>query len=82
MVKRLRAGKRMLLILDGISYSAPRRIFLSGEKTPHGIREGILIYYYRGWVSFFDPQKMTAVDYELERLSGSSAFVEALVGTK
>ncbi|MDP3270772.1 hypothetical protein [Limnobacter sp.] len=81
-VKRLRAGKRTLLILDGISYLAPRRIFLIGEKTPQAIREGILIYYYRGWVSFFDPQKMEPVDHELGRLSGPSAFVEALLGLK
>lgn len=81
-VRRLRAGKRTLLILDGVSYSAPRRIFLSGENTPQGIREGVLIYYYRGWVSFFDVQKMAPVDHEFGRLSGSSAFVEALLKSK
>jgi hypothetical protein len=81
-VKRLKAGKRTLLILDGVSYSASRRIFLTGEKVPQGIKEKHLIYHYRNWVSFFDLHTMRAVDHKFERIKGVSAFVEALLRSK
>lgn len=78
-VKRLKADKKVLLVLEPVSDPSARRLFLAGDKVPHAVREGLLVFYYRNWINYLDLLTMEPVDLELRRLSGPTAFVDALI---
>lgn len=77
--KRAKAGKSVLLILAPVSDVAGQKVFLTGRRVPRCLKEGALVFYYRGWINYFDLDAMEPNDIELSRLSGPRAFVDAFV---
>jgi hypothetical protein len=81
-LKRVRGRGSALLVLDPVSDAAKRRTFLVGRKIPSGLKEGVLVFYFRGWLNYFDMDAMEPVDVEVSRLAGPAAFVDALLGER
>ncbi len=80
-IKRLKARKRSLLVLDAVDNQKAHRIFLTGESVPKVVKPGLLVFYYRNWISYLDLTTIQPEDLELQRLKGPAAFVDHLVGT-
>lgn len=77
--KRLNLSAKALLVLEPLSVPSSRRVFLRGDAVPRTVKEGLIVFYYRNWINYWDLRAMEQVEIELQRLSGPAAFVDALI---
>ena len=67
-----------VVVLRRLSQEKPQRIYLRVKGLARSVRAGALIFYYKGWISFFDESEMRPAELEVERLRSASQFIDAL----
>jgi len=77
----VRLGRRRsaLLALRELSEEKGRRIFLRVKGLPRQVLPGAVVFYYRGWISFFDTTACQPAELAAERLKSASHFIDELV---
>lgn len=78
LVGRFGGRRKSAIVLRFLSEERPHRIYLRVKGLPD-LRIGTLVFYYKGWISFFDQSELRSVELEVERLRGASHFVEELL---
>jgi len=80
----LRHGKRSIVVLRRLAddKSGPSHLYLQVKHRLAGIRDGDLLFHYKGWLSYFDVDRTEPVELEAKRLHGAAAAIEVLLGAE
>ena len=76
---RFNRRRTSFLVLRCIGDGKPKRLYLHCKSTPGSFVAGALVYYYRGWISYFDTETFLPSEFEVNRLSGATELVDALL---
>lgn len=78
-LKRVRAGKAALLILESLSGEAAKT-FVNCKQLPRSVREGTFVFVEKSRLSFFDSSTMQPKDVPIKRVRGAASFVKLWLG--
>lgn len=78
---RFGGRRKSVVVMRHLSQERPRRIYLRVKNLPRMVRAGTLVFYYKGWISFFDESEMRSVELEVERLRSAAQFIDELIAT-
>lgn len=76
---RIGRSRNAIVALRQISEEKQRRIFLRVKGLPQQLLPGAVVFYYRGWISFFDTSACGPTELPVERLKSASHFIDALI---
>jgi hypothetical protein len=76
---RFGGRRNSVIVLRRLSHEKPCRIYLRA-KGLGDVPIATLVFYYSGWISFFDQSASRPVELKVERLRGASHFIDELIG--
>lgn len=74
-----RRNNETLLILLSLSFKNPKLMYLAIKRLPRTITKGTLLFYKRGKISFFDPDKLKSIELSVTRIPSASKFIQRLI---
>lgn len=77
---RFGGRRNSVVVLRRVSPEKSGRIYLRVKGLPP-LSAGALVFYYKGWISFFNEANLRPVELEVQRLRNASHFVEQLLAT-
>jgi hypothetical protein len=77
---RFGGRRNSVMVLRRLSQQKPGRIYLRVRGLTL-LPVGTLVFYYKGWISFFDESDLRPVELEVERLRSASHFIDQLLAT-
>jgi hypothetical protein len=77
----LKHSSQRLLVLRSldVSHGKTRRLYIKINHSLRGIKQGDLVFHYRGWLSYLDTDRFHPVDIEGVRLKGASEAISSLL---
>lgn len=78
-VKRLKSGKLVFLILKPVQQGRETKVYVSCKSLPRCCKKGFTVAIRKAKLSFFDIADMAPKEVAIKRYRGASAFLDAMV---
>ncbi|HTN00570.1 MAG TPA: hypothetical protein VL132_01770 [Planctomycetaceae bacterium] len=78
-VKRVKSGSRVFLVLNPIAIEAGRMMFVSCKSLPKCCQPGELLAIRKSTISFFDTAAMAPKEIDVMKYRSPAAFLKALI---
>lgn len=79
----LKQDRRKVLVLRDLkgSHAEAKRLYVQVKHRLNGVSKGDLIFYYKGWLSYFDADRLQSEEIEGVRLAGATDAICTLLGS-